>query len=251
MNVFGPGDRPVFVEEIDCAGSRTVRWRAGADPVGTLVFCHGFMAQPSDYSRLLAEVASHGIDVIAPVGHRRGYGALSGRRTVDDEVHDLIAVLDEIGPATLGGHSRGAQVAWIVASMADDPRDIVAIDPVDGGGRHPTGPHATVGRGPRGASVVVGTKAGGRCTPSGSDHHEFAASSVRGGSTAFPGLPGTHLIIDMGHADILDPIPRFAGRLICGGRPLPECARRTVARILVSALTGAPLAGGPSAIVVG
>jgi len=117
--------------------------------MGTLVSCHGFMAQPLDYSRLLSQVATHRIDVIAPFGHARGFDALAGRRTVREEVADLVAMIDEIGPATLSGHSRGGQVAWIVGASAGSARNVVVIDPVDGEGRRPASPRATIGSGPR------------------------------------------------------------------------------------------------------
>jgi hypothetical protein len=70
VSIFEPGEERVFVDEEECAGSRVVRWRNGSAPIGTLVFCHGFMAQPMDSSRLLSQVATHGIDVIAPSGMR-------------------------------------------------------------------------------------------------------------------------------------------------------------------------------------
>lgn len=241
MNIFEPGEERVFVDEEECVGSRVVRWRTGSAPIGTLVFCHGFMAKPMDYSRLLSQVATHGIDVIAPFGHERGFDALAGRRTVRDEVADLVAMMEEIGPATLSGHSRGGQVAWIVGASAGTARNVVVIDPVDGEGRRPVSPRATIGSGPTGASVVVGTVVGGRCTPVGFDHRAFAASANRSSGSMFPGFPSKHLIVDMGHADLLDPLPRFAGRVICGGRPHPSAARRTVAGILVAAVSGASL----------
>jgi pimeloyl-ACP methyl ester carboxylesterase len=198
--------------------------------MGTLVSCHGFMAQPLDYSRLLSQVATHRIDVIAPFGHARGFDALAGRRTVREEVADLVAMIDEIGPATLSGHSRGGQVAWIVGASAGSARNVVVIDPVDGEGRRPASPRATIGSGPTGSTVVVGTAVGGRCTPVGFDHRAFAASANRSSGSMFPGFPSKHLIVDMGHADLLDPVPRFAGRVIVAvgriraqlGEPWPE-----------------------------
>lgn len=241
MSSSAAGDERVFVTREEFFGSSVVRWRTGSPPLGTLVFCHGFMAQPSDYSRLLAHVASHRIDVIAPIGHTRGFAALSGRRTVDDEVADLTAMVDGIGPVTLSGHSRGGQVAWIVAASASTVRDVVVIDPVDGEGRRPSTPRATLGPGPKGAFAVVGTKVGGRCTPVGFDHRAFAACGDRSEGSILAGFPSAHLIVDMGHADLLDPMPRLFGRVICGGRPHPDTSRRTVAGIMVAAATGAPL----------
>jgi len=70
VSIFEPGEERVFVDEEECAGSRVVRWRTGSAPIGTLVFCHGFTTQPMDSSRLLSQVATHGIDVIAPSGMR-------------------------------------------------------------------------------------------------------------------------------------------------------------------------------------
>jgi len=199
------------------------------------------MAGPRDYSGLLSHVASHRIDVIAPIGHRRGLAALAGRRTVVDEVADLSMMLNEAGHVTLSGHSRGGQVAWIAAARADTARDVVVIDPVDGEGRRPGARRATVGHGPTGASVVVGTRVRGRCTPVGFDHHAFVAQSAGSGGATFPNIPGRHLIVDMGHADLLDPLPRTAGRVLCGGRPNPDASRRTVAGILIAAVAGTSL----------
>lgn len=241
MSGLPAGDEPVFVTKEECFGSSVVRWRTGSPSIGTLIFCHGFMAQPTDYSRLLAQVASHRIDVIAPIGHARGIAALSGRRTVEDEVSDLTEIVDEIGPATLSGHSRGGQVAWIVAASGVTARSVVVIDPVDGEGRRPRASRATLGPGPTGASAVVGTTVGGGCTPEGFDHGAFAACRDRSHGSTFVGFPSGHLVIDMGHADLLDPVPRLLGRVICGGRPHPDVSRRTVAGILVAAATGAPL----------
>jgi pimeloyl-ACP methyl ester carboxylesterase len=248
MSISAAGDERVFVTREEFSGSRVVRWRTGSPPRGTLVFCHGFMAQPTDYSRLLAQVASHRIDVIAPIGHTRGFAALTGRRTVEDEVADLTAMVVEIGPVTLSGHSRGGQVAWIVAASASMTHNVVVIDPVDGEGRRPRAPRATLGPGPKGASAVVGTAVGGRCTPVGFDHRVFAARSDRSDGSTFAGFPSGHLIVDMGHGDLLDPRPRWFGRVICGGRPHPDTSRRTVAGILVAAVTGASLPGHGFAI---
>jgi pimeloyl-ACP methyl ester carboxylesterase len=194
------------------------------------------MTQPRDYDRLVRLIASRGIEVVAPVGHRRDLHALRGLRTVDDEAHDVERVVTAIDPSVVAGHSRGALVAWIVAGARPDG-GVIAVDPVIGDVRRGPAARFDPRRAP-GHVLVVGAERPGRCAPTGFDDRTVAAATPP--NHRFPTMPGTHAILPMGHADLLDPFARFVGGLLCGGNTDPALVRATVAALIGSAALGHP-----------
>lgn len=205
------------------------------------MFVHGFLGHPRDYATMLTHVASHGIGVLAPVGHRRGPTALRGTFTPRDEAARVAPIMDTVGDSAVGGHSRGGQVAWLVA--AGTPVEaVVAVDPVDGTRRSGTDPDVT--RSPAtwtAPTLVIGAAVGGRCAPDGRNHAAFAAAAPAG---------SRHVLVPMGHADLLDGRMRTIGRWLCPGVRDAAVIPRVVAGLIVAHLLGeaiddcpVPLAG--------
>jgi pimeloyl-ACP methyl ester carboxylesterase len=195
-----------------------------------LVFFHGFMTSPRSYRLLLEGLADDRTVVIAPQMYRPGPAALAGRPSASEEAEAAIRVVEDLRRTYrprelwLAGHSRGGQVAWLVAA-AVDPDGVILIDPVDGGGPRATRPNATSSPAGFGAStLVIGAGLGGRCAPAGLNHERFAA-------VAPPG--GTHVVLEsMGHADLLDDRPRRAARLLCPGGDDPDHSRHELVGLM-------------------
>lgn len=208
----------------------TVAWEpaGGGDP--TLVFCHGFLGTPDDYRGLLSHIASHGIRVVAPIGHRRTPAVLLGRPGISDEAEAILGLVDRLDAPWVAGHSRGGQVAWLVAARAA-VSGVVVVDPVDGEGRRGEKPTATARRATWDVpTTVIGAVLGGRCAPRHRNHERFASAAPDGSS---------HLVVEMGHADLLDGRVRTLGRLVCPGVDDPGPIPRTVGGLVVAAVRGA------------
>ncbi len=202
-----------------------------------VVFFHGFMTSPRSYGTVLRMVSQDaGVTVIAPEMYRRGLRALAGSPTVIEEAADAAAIVDELRDQLepdelwLAGHSRGGQVAWLVAqrSAADG---VIVIDPVDGVGRRPTTAHATAAAATFGGrTMVVGAGRGSRCAPAAMNHERFAESAPAG---------ATHVVIPtMGHGDLLDDAAARTARRLCGGSDRPDLDRSTVASISAGFIVG-------------
>ena len=202
----------------------------GARVARVIVFFSGFMLSPSSYRSLFASIVSDRTSIVAPQMYRRGPGALAGRPSPSEEAEQGIRLVEHVAAARgpdevwLAGHSRGGQVAWRVAEHVD-PDGVVALDPVDGAGRHPTTLEATAEPATFTArTLVVGAGLEGRCAPAAVNHQHFAAAAP----------PGARhdVIASMGHGDVLDDRPARAARLMCGGSHNPRHERSTVAELV-------------------
>lgn len=206
-------------------------------PERLVVFFHGFMTTPTSYRTVLGALADERTVVVAPRMYRPGPAVLAGHPTATQEAAAGVSVVDEVrqsyGPEELwlAGHSRGGQVAWIVAGDAA-PDGVIVVDPVDGGGRKATRLNATAEPAKFASrTLVIGAGSGGRCAPDPVNHRHFAAAAPPG---------ATHVVVDdMGHADLLDDRPRRAARLLCPGHIHPDLARRTVVELMRAFLDGA------------
>jgi pimeloyl-ACP methyl ester carboxylesterase len=195
-----------------------------------LVFFHGFMTSPRSYRQLLGGLAADGLVVAAPRMYRPGPAALAGRPSATEEAETGVTVVEDLRRTYrprelwLAGHSRGGQVAWLVAGSVDSD-GVIVIDPVDGGGPKATRPNATAMPADfDAATLVIGAGLGGRCAPTAVNHERFAA-------VAPPGA--THVVLDgMGHADLLDDRSRRAGRLLCPGGDDPDRSRRELVGLM-------------------
>ena len=205
-------------------------------PARLVLFLAGFLTSPWSYRQLLTQVADDRTLVVAPRMYRPGPAVLAGRFTADDEAERAATVVELLiarhDPAELwlAGHSRGGQVAWLLANRID-PAGVIAFDPVDGIGRNPSGLHAAAApAGFASRTLVVGAGVGDRCAPSAVNHEHFAGS----------GPPGTvHVIVPtMGHGDLLDDRPAWASRHLCGGSAQPQCERATVGELATGFLDG-------------
>lgn len=199
-------------------------------PGGRLVvFFHGFVTSPSSYRTLLGLLIGPHTTIVAPQMYRRGPAALAGRPSVIDEATSarrvIAHVVERHAPRELwiAGHSRGGQVAWLVAE-ACSPAGVVVFDPVDGVGRDASELHAAARSATFDArTLVIGAGLGGRCAPAAVNHEQFARVGPPGNS---------HVVIPtMGHGDFLDDRPRRAARLLCGGSANPEVDRETAGTI--------------------
>lgn len=206
-------------------------------PCRLVVFFHGFMTTPTAYRTLLGALADERTVVVAPRMYRPGPAALAGHPTATQEAAAGASIVDELRrsyhPAELwlAGHSRGGQVAWIVAGDTM-PDGLIVVDPVDGGGPKATrlNAAATPARF-ESRTLVIGAGSGGRCAPDAVNHDVFAAAAPLG---------ATHVVVrDMGHADLLDDRPRRLARLMCPGHDHPDLARLTVVELMRAFLEGA------------
>ena len=117
-------------------------------PDRLVVFFHGFMTTPTAYRTVLGALADERTVVVAPRMYRPGPAALAGHPTATQEAAVGASIVDELrrsySPAELwlAGHSRGGQVAWIVAGDTT-PDGLIVVDPVDGGGPKATRLNAT------------------------------------------------------------------------------------------------------------
>ena len=206
-------------------------------PDRLVVFFHGFMTTPTAYRTVLGALADERTVVVAPRMYRPGPAALAGHPTATQEAAVGASIVDELrrsySPAELwlAGHSRGGQVAWIVAGDTT-PDGLIVVDPVDGGGPKSTRLNATATRARFGSrTLVIGAGGGGRCAPEPVNHNVFAAAAPLG---------ATHVVVrEMGHADLLDDRPRRLARLLCPGHGLPDLARLTVVELMRAFLDGA------------
>lgn len=201
-----------------------------------VVFFHGFMTSPSSYRTVLTMLATEAL-VAAPRMYRPGPAVLAGRPSVVQEAEAAVGIVEQLvaehrpGELWLGGHSRGGQVAWLVAEHVG-PSGVIVIDPVDGVGRNPTGLHAAARPATFTArTLVIGAGRGGRCAPDAMNHEHFAAAAPSG---------SVHLVIaTMGHGDLLDDRAAGLARRMCGGSEHPDLDRRTVGLLAAGFLHGA------------
>lgn len=220
--------------------------RGSPSPDRLVVFFHGFMTTPTAYRTVLGALADERTVVVAPRMYRPGPAALAGRPTATREACAGASIVDELrrfyNPAALwlAGHSRGGQVAWIVAGDTA-PDGLIVIDPVDGGGPKATRLNATaVPAKFHARTLVVGAGRGGRCAPAAVNHDHFAAAAPPGAA---------HVVVrEMGHADLLDDRPRRAARLLCPGHDRPDLARQTIIELMRAFLDGALAPSGTTSI---
>ena len=205
-------------------------------PDRLVVFFHGFMTTPTAYRKVLGALVDEGTVVVAPRMYRPGPAVLAGRPTATQEAAVGASIVDELrrsyDPAELwlAGHSRGGQVAWIVAGDTT-PDGLIVVDPVDGGGPKATRLNATATPAKfESRTLVIGAGRGGRCAPDSVNHNHFAAAAPLG---------ATHVVVaEMGHADLLDDRARRAARLLCHGHDHPDLARQTVIELMRAFLHG-------------
>jgi pimeloyl-ACP methyl ester carboxylesterase len=227
-------DDPVFATSRELPGAvRSLLVGARrADPTGgrIVVFFPGFMLSPWSYRSLFASIVSERTAIVSPQVYRRGPGPLAGRPSASEEAERGAELVRHVAATRrpeelwLAGHSRGGQIAWRIADGVE-PDGMVVIDPVDGGGRHPTAPAAAAAPATfTSRTLVIGAGLGGRCAPAAVNHDHFAAAAPPG---------STHVVIDsMGHGDVLDDRPARAARGLCGGSPDPRHERRAVAQLI-------------------
>ena len=220
---------------------------ASRPPDRLVVFFHGFMTTPTAYRTVLGALADERTVVVAPRMYRPGPAALAGHPTATQEAAAGALIVDELrrsyGPHQLwlAGHSRGGQVAWIVAGDTM-PDGLIVVDPVDGGGPKATRPNATATPARFDSrTLVIGAGSGGRCAPDPVNHDFFAAAAPLGAA---------HVVVrDMGHADLLDDRPRRVARLLCPGHDHPDRARLTVVELMRAFLDGSLPPSGTTPVV--
>jgi chlorophyllase len=196
----------------------------GQGPFPVVWLFHGFLLDARWYGDIASHLASHGLAVVAPQLHPADGNPLGKPTVAEDADHaeGLRAALEDAGladrldldRALVGGHSRGAKVAWTMVAGGATPLGLFGLDPVDGTG----GP---LGGEPRvipetgsfdfdGPALVVGTGLGPEspfplspsCAPEGDNHASFWRAT----------RSGWHLVAtDYGHLDVLD-----AARPGCG-----------------------------------
>ncbi|MER7244926.1 alpha/beta hydrolase [Kribbella sp. NPDC000426] len=108
-------------------GGRALRWiEAGAGP--SIVLEAGAMSPVVGYAAVFKELAA---DFRVIAYDRAGYGASDpAPLTLDLQVDDLIAVLREVGPAVVAGHSWGGLLAQLATwSRPDLVSGLVLLDP--------------------------------------------------------------------------------------------------------------------------
>ena len=200
----------------------------------TLIFLPGFMTSASAYLDVLQPAADAGVHIIVPTLYKRGISALLGRFSVVDEAKaaaDLVRGTAATGQVVfLGGHSRGGQAAWRAAIELgpDLPAGLVLVDPVDGEGRAPSAPTATLST-PACDMLIIGAGIGGRCAPESVNHDVFAAAAPR----------AEHIVIEqLGHADMLCDRDRTFGRRLCPGADDPNPGRDECARAIAFFVAG-------------
>lgn len=206
-----------------------------------LVLLPGFLSSPRSYAALIAPLVERGVDVVVPSLAPSRWALLTGRYAVEQEGADAAKLVrrmvDEGRSVVLAGHSRGGQAALRAARiLVADPHAaerlaaLVLVDPVDGGGRRPTGRTTTAFRTTLGVpATVVGAGHGGPCAPQPVNHVVFA--------DAVP--DARHVVVEgMGHADLLAGPERGLGRRLCGGAADPDPARALVGALLLEAVEG-------------
>jgi pimeloyl-ACP methyl ester carboxylesterase len=227
---------PVFATADLPGAARTLlvdAGRTGATAARVIVFFPGFMLSPRSYRSLFASIVSDRTSIVAPQMYRRGPGPLTGHPTPSEEADHGVRLVEHVvatrgaDEVWLAGHSRGGQVAWRVAEHVHPHglTGVIAVDPVDGAGRHPTilaaaaEPATFTAR-----TLVIGAGLGGRCAPAPVNHEHFAAAAPPG---------ATHVVIaSMGHGDVLDDRLARAARLLCGGSADPRLERSRVAELI-------------------
>lgn len=237
MTVFEKGSFSTTRSSEYVGGLPVRRWVPDGPASARLAFACGFMSTPSDYSQLFGHIASHGIDVIVPLGDGRDPSALFRPTPAPVLAERLASVGSSLGVDAFVGHSRGGQVAWL-ASAIESPRVLAVVDPVDGEGRSSAVPVATAAPATFDArTCVIGAEPAGRCAPEGVNHRRFAEMA--------PGQ-SEHLVFTMGHADILDDRAAAVGGWLCGRAGNRGTARRTVAGVIVGRILEIPQRGYPS-----
>lgn len=193
------------------------------------MFLPGFACPPSAYRSFLAPVALRvGRVVVPPVG---SLGAqVTGRSSAGEEAGRIVALVDLLRASGievwLGGHSRGALVAWHAAPMAR-PAGVVLVDPVSGGGPPWQAPEPPPPIEVEAPVTIIGFAVGGRCAPEGRNHEVFAEA-----------MPAAHRLVvhGCGHADILDGAIGRVGSLACGHGPDPASAADRARHAVLDAL---------------
>ena len=134
----------------------------------------------------------------------------------------------DMGAKMIGGHSRGAQVAWRVAGM--QPMDkLFLIDPVDGSGPNPQTAKAALNPASFTAdTLVIGAQYGGRCAPDKVNHRLFARMAPP---------DSEHVVLPMGHLDVMDSNAHRLGRWLCGSGKEPDLMRKKTADLILKQLT--------------
>jgi hypothetical protein len=187
------------------------------------LFIPGFACPTSAYAAFLAALHERGVSAAATDPSQGLLAQIMGRSRPEDEAQRVAPVLREVegaGPVVLGGHSRGALVAYRAAAVVQ-PAALVLVDPVSGGGPPWRNPEPLPPVEWRGPSLVLGCDRGGRCAPEGRNHEIFAAMLTN----------CVHDVVrDCGHADILDGRFRAVARFACAGGSDPDRARDEIAQ---------------------
>ncbi|MGC9962357.1 MAG: alpha/beta hydrolase [Acidimicrobiales bacterium] len=118
--------------EVDSGGVRIHVEVSGPDDGQPVLLLHGFPDSGRLWDRQTAALAAAGYRVIVP--DQRGYGRSDKPADVDSYslifmAADVAAVLDAVGveQAHVVGHDWGAAVAWVVASVAPERVDHLAV----------------------------------------------------------------------------------------------------------------------------
>ena len=117
---------------------------------------------------------------------------------------------------------------------AADEISLFLIDPVDGSGPNPQLPQAALSpAGFTAGTLIIGAKYGGRCAPEKVNHRLFARMAPPGSG---------HVILPMGHLDVMDSKAHRLGRWLCGSGTEPDLMRKTVADLILKQAGSKPLA---------
>lgn len=208
-----------------------------------VIFEHGFMALNSYYDEILNHLASHGFVVIAPQVYLPSPSAFLGKPTAQEEadrVQQVIAWASTHLQAIVGvgiradllgvtGHSRGAKVAYILASSSIQPIGaIAAVDPVDDlGGPARNQPAVIQGTFQFSMpALVIGTGLESNCAPRGVNHVQFYEATP---------APAWHIVaLQQGHTDMLDEAQADLSSLVCPSGPNHAAMRRLTAGLLTA-----------------
>jgi pimeloyl-ACP methyl ester carboxylesterase len=114
---------------VSADGTPIAYWRSGDGPA--LVLVHGASADHTRWEGVLPLLEPH-VSVYAM--DRRGRGGSGDRADyrLEDEVADVVAVVDAVGPAALFGHSYGAVLALEAALRTGNVRRLLIYEPAVG-----------------------------------------------------------------------------------------------------------------------
>ena len=208
------------------------------------------MTMPTSYRTVLDALADERTVVTAPRMYRPGPAVLTGHPTALQEAVAGVTLVEELrrscdpGELWLAGHSRGGQVAWLVARDTA-PDGLIVVDPVDGSGPRGARPLATTAPAAFGCrTLVIGAGPGGRCAPDPVNHLHFAGQRPLGRRTWSSPTWATPTCSTTGW--------RRAARLLCPGHAQPDLARQTVVELMRAFLDGAlpPVGATPVAFEV-